>query len=188
MHNPGSRIILSAVALLLVLPAMALAEDAPEKTRKSHVVIGDEIENITINTEGSELVITMTEGGQDRMAVLDLDQVGMMVGESLSGLGEMLAGMQFQMRLGQDNNFNLAVDDQEWELDLDAIMSEVGEALGGALADLETEGWATHHRRNLVAADEADLERELDDLRRELRELKKELARLERVKAENADR
>lgn len=183
----------AAALSLLITTGAALAGD-PDGSRTDcrKLVIGDSLENITISTEGPELTITMTENGKSKMTVVDLDQVGNLVGESLSELAESLAAMQLEFRLGHDNSVSFADGEQEWNLDVNALLAEVGQALDGAFADLDSESWATHHRvrhsTRIHHADQADLQTEMDALRGELKDLKQELSRLRKAQAQEDDR
>lgn len=184
-------ILLAGLVLLLVPAAQVLAKDKPAgEEGVGHLVIGSHDGQITIDTDGPELTVTMTENGKSRVAVVDLEQIGMMVEDSVGELARALASMQMEFRLGQDNNLSLALDDEEWEVDLDAIMGEVAMALegafDGAFDDLDTGDWAHHrHHRTIDQVSEEELKAELDGMRQELQALKKELASLKRKEADN---
>nr|MEE4266460.1 hypothetical protein [Candidatus Krumholzibacteria bacterium] len=183
-------ILLAGLILLLGAASQALARDKVDTTKSDrHLVIGGHDSHITINTEGSEMTITMTEDGKSKVAVVDMDQIGMLVSDTVSEVAQALSEMQMEFRFGQDNNLSLALADDEWEVDLDAVMAEVADALDGAFEGFDTHDWS-HHRhyrtidRQLDDASEAELEAELDAMRQELGQLKKELARL-KEKAQN---
>lgn len=181
MNNMKWKILLGLPVLLLALaaPVSLAGDDARPEKKSRHLVIGDRLQNIAIETEGSELTVTMTEDGHSRVAVVDLDQVGLMVNDTLEDLAAGLADMQLEFRLGSDNNLSFAMDEEEFEVDLDAIMSEVAVALEGAFGDMDTSTWTSRHGRwDMSDADEAELREELADLRRELKSLKRELARI----------
>lgn len=181
MFKLNSRNIVLAAGLVALLAPAALAGDKTESDRKSrHLVFGDEFENITINTEGSELTITMSEDGKSKVAVVDMSQVGLMLGETMSELTEALSELQMEFRMGQDNSISLAIEDEEWQVDLDAIMAEVGHALEGAFRDFDTDNWSHHSHHYQADDDTEDLQEELDALRDELKDLQRELKELRR--------
>lgn len=190
MHRYNLKtILLVAGILILLLPAISvLAKDKVEKEKKcKHLILGDEFENITINADGPELTITMTENGKTKVTVVDMEQVGFMVGESVSEMAEVLSEMQMEFRVGNENGFTFALEDEEWEIDLNEIISEVSVALDGAFEDMDTDDWGHHrHYRSMDGDDEKelreDLQEELTDLRQELKAMKKELARLKKAK------
>jgi chromosome segregation ATPase len=179
MRGQKIRNILLAMGLVALLAPGALAGEKSECEKKSrHLVFGDQFDNITINTEGSELTITMSEDGKSKVAVVDMSQVGLLVNEGMSELAEALAELQMEFRMGQDNSISLSVDDEEWQVDLDAIMAEVGEALSDAFQDMDTDSWSHHSHHYVVSDDEEDLQEELEDLRQELKELQRELKKM----------
>jgi hypothetical protein len=177
-------ILLAGLFLLLTSATQVLARDKTPVDKTDHqLVIGRHGGHITINTEGSEMTITMTEDGKSKVAVVDMDQIGLLVSDTVSEVAEALSEMQMEFRFGQDNNLSLALADDEWEVDLDAVMAEVANALDGAFKGFDTGDWS-HHRhyrtidQRMDEASEAELEAELDAMRKELGQLKKELARL----------
>ena len=199
------RILKSLLIVLLAVgvifpAALAVAKDKSQRDcqEKDHqIIIGNgDGGMLTIEKDGSELVITEGTGDDSRVTVVDIEQVGQMVGESLGGLVDLVADMQLEMRLGNDNNFTLAFDDEEIEVDFDAIFQELGEVLEGAFDEVDTGDWSSHrHHRTIdrtidrtsdrighVHSDASRLE--LQELRRELKELKAELRRLQNVRDE----
>ena len=186
-----SLLMVVGLAIILVPAGAALAEEKPEDGKKvKHVIIGDVDQNITINTDGSELTVIFTEDGKSKVAVVDMEQVGMIVGEGLSEVTAALKEMQMDVRLGKDNSLSFALDDEEWAVDINAIMAEVGEALSGAFEGMDTDGWTSHNHHRTIHLDEDDedqqeqLEAEMNALRDELQALKDELARLKKIKDE----
>ncbi len=173
-------ILLAGLFLLLASATQVLAKDKASVDKSDrHLVIGGNGGHITINTEGSEMTITMTEDGKSKVAVVDMDQIGLLVSDTVSEVAQALSEMQMEFRFGQDNNLSLALADDEWEVDLDAVMAEVADALDGAFDGFDTRDWSHHrHYRTIDEASEAELEAELDAMRKELGQLKKELARL----------
>ena len=149
-HSWKLLMVVAGLMALLIPVATTLAEDKTDEDRNvKHIILGDEYENLTINSDGSELTISYSGDGKSKVTVVDMEQVGNLVGESLTAAMETLAEMQLEFRVGQDNTFKFAMEEQEWEVDIDAIMSEVGEALSGAFDDLDTDEW-THHRPSRV--------------------------------------
>ncbi len=145
--------------LILVVPATLLA-DEPEST-------DDDARVIIIHDDGEEIVIEM-------------DEVHEIVAEAMGGLDEMMENleeMQLQVRLGQDNQLDLAFDDTTFELDLDQIMSQVSLALKAGFDEFDTDDWTDSHDR-WDASTEDDLRRELKDLQKEMKSLRRELKKM----------
>lgn len=185
-----SLLLLAGLAVLIIPASAALAEDKTDTDKKvKHVIIGDREDNLIINSDGSELTISFSEDGKSRVTIVDMEQVGHMVGESLSAAAEAIAEMQLEIRMGNDNSFTFAMEDEEWEVDVNAIVSEVSAAFSGAFEDMDEADWAhhrhyrTHHDEDLDEMQE-ELQDELNDLQDELKNLKKELARLKKLKEE----
>ncbi len=175
-------LLVTGIALFLLPTVTAVAKDKDDDSKKAKpFVIGDEFENISIESDGSEWVITMTEDGKEKVAIVDMDQVGIMVSETVSEFTSALAEMQMEFRLGNDNTFSFALEDEEWEVDFNEIMSEVAEALSESFDDFDTDDWG-HHRQYRSHENDSgeDLEDEIADLRAELKNLKKELAQLKK--------
>ncbi len=180
-------IVILVLAVGVLLPAaFAVAKDKPacekKDTSRQLVFGGGDSGTLTIATEGSELIITEDDGDDTRVTVVDIDQVGQMVGDSLEGLIEMVGDMQLQMRLGNDNNFTMAFDDEEVEVDFNAIFSELGQVLDGAFDGMDTSDWSSHRHHRTIDVRGDDASREIEDLRQELKELKAELRRLKNLR------
>lgn len=174
-------------ALLMTAAGGALAggQDDPQSGPRQ-LVIGDSRQNITISTDGPELTVTMTEDGKSKVTVVDLDQVGDLVGESLSGLARTLSRSQLEFRVGHDNSVSFADGSQEWTLDLNALLAEAGQALEAACADLDGRQLTPRHRARRivrVGPEDDEIQGEMAALRSELEVLKKELARLREAQA-----
>ena len=145
--------------LILVLPATLLADEPESSDDDARVVI--------VCEDGKEMVIEM-------------EAVHELVAEAMSGLDEVmeeLEEMQFQVRLGQDNNLNLSYDDTTFELDLDQIMSQVSLAVRAGFDHMDTDDWTdSHHRWD--SSTEEDLRQELKALQKEMKELRRELKKV----------
>jgi hypothetical protein len=178
-----------ALAIGLLVPlTLAVAEDKPGKKDKGEsrqFVFGSgDGETLTIATEGSELIITATDGDDFQTTIVDMEQIGQMVGDSVESVLEMMGDMQFQMRAGNDNSMVLAFDEEEIEVDFDAIFAEVGKVLEGAFDEMDTGDWSHHRHHRTIDEKDGAADRELDELRRELKELKAELKKLKKMQEE----
>lgn len=183
MHRKiiNTILLVTGLALFLLPSVSAVAKDKEEESKKSKpFLIGDEYENISIESEDGEWIITMTENGREKVAIVDMEQVGLMVSDTVSEITSALAEMQMEFRVGNDNSFSFALEDEEWEVDFNQIMSEVAEALSTSFDNFDTDDWA-HHRHDRRGDGQArgELENEMAELKAELKSLKKELARLQ---------
>lgn len=166
-------------ALALAVGASALAaphaDPAGESVKDPHRVrvCGVPKGDVTLQVDGSQLEVTHRDGEHVTTTVIDMDEVGRMVGDAM---GEAMAAMdqlQMQVRLGQDNRLDITTADGMVQVDLDQIMSQVAAAVQTGLDGIDTDTWATAGPR-----DEAELQRELADLQDEMRALREELRRL----------
>jgi hypothetical protein len=139
----------------LALPAVAFAQD-PDTSRQSSAEV-----------------------------VIDGEELGVIVSEAVGDIAAVLADLQIEIRMGQDNRMDLSVEDKTYELDIDAILEQVGMALEAGLGELETQDWTSVTVRDdhdqasdHDQATAAELRVELDDLRHELQDLQAELAKL----------
>lgn len=110
--------------------------------------------------------------------VIDGEELGAIVGDVVEDLATVLADLQVEVRMGQDNRMNVSVQDKTYELDIDAILEQVSVALEAGLQEMETEDWTSVTVRRDHEATAEELRVELDDLRAELQDLQKELSRL----------
>lgn len=168
----------AACALLAIAPragAAPHAEPGRESVKDPHrvrVCVAPKSE-VTLQVDGSQLEVTSREGGQVKTTVIDMDEVGRLVGDAV---GEAMAAMdelQMQVRLGQDNRIDITTAEGMVQVDLDAIMSQVAAAVQVGLEGIDTASWASAGPR-----DEAELQEELADLQEEMRALREELRRL----------
>jgi len=153
---------LLGLSLLIARPATLLAHE-PEETEKDAKVI-------IIGDDGEEVVIEMEE-------------VHAIVNEAMAGLDEVMAeldDMQFQVRLGRDNNLNLSYDDTTFELDLDQIMTQVSAAVQVGFDQFHTEDWTRSHDR-WTNVSEDDLRQELKELQKEMKELRREIRKIKNL-------
>ena len=176
----SARIITATLLILAIVAAAALADEPAEKESPSRmVIVGDDDEKITVTLDDGELVITSEDEDGTSVHMVDMTQIGMMVGEALEGLDEVLAGMadmQLDMHMGNDNRLNLSWEDETFELDVNEIMVQVNEALSEGLAEIRSEDWTSVHARD---RSERELREELRELKAELRELRREIRDLD---------
>ena len=175
----SARIITATLLILALVAAAALADEPAEKESPSRMVIIGDDEKITVTLDDGELVITSEDEDGTSVHMVDMTQIGMMVGEALEGLDEVLAGMadmQLDMHMGNDNRLNLSWEDETFELDVNEIMVQVNEALSEGLAEICSEDWTSVHARD---RSERELREELRELKAELRELRREIRDLD---------
>ncbi len=166
---------LAPLLLVLVIPAAASAGDPVAKEDDPLVIVTGEDESTTLAWTGGTLTITSEDGDRTGVAVVDLEEVGALVEGAVGDLAEVLAGLQLDVHLGQDNRLNFSYDDQTVEVDVGEIMIEVRRALEAGLEGIETEHWVERRERGESEKTAAELRRELDELRREMKELRREL-------------
>ncbi|MFN2369695.1 MAG: hypothetical protein ABR506_00920, partial [Candidatus Krumholzibacteriia bacterium] len=122
----------AAALILLCLPAVALtAEPAAgggDDARKV-IVVRDGGETLSVDLEDSELTIVTRDGDASTVQVVDLEQVGLLVGDGLQEALAILRDLQLDVHLGRDNRLDVSHGDRTYEVDVDAIMAEVGAAL-----------------------------------------------------------
>lgn len=132
--------------------------------------------DVKIEMNGRQMTVTAREDGKVTTTVVDLDQVGDIVEGAVGEAMTALKDMQLQVRVGQDNRVDVSTADGNYQVDLDAIMTEVAAAVQSGLKDIDTEEWTSHGPRD--ARDEAELRKELGALQKEMRALREELRRL----------
>jgi len=127
--------------------------------------------------------VVIVENGGEKVVTIDTDNLSRLIGDSvdqaLGNLDQVLAEMedlQLEVRLGDDNMISVETEDEAFEVDLDIIFREVGNALETAFEDLDTAGWTGHYHVDGDASSE-DLEQKLRELKKELRRLQDELDR-----------
>lgn len=160
------------VLVILLAPAAARPDDpaAADAPRKRLVAVQDGGGILTVDVAGGELIIVTRGGDGTTERIVDLEQMGLLVQDGLEGVFAALRDLQLDLHAGADNRVAVSHGGQTFEVDVDAIMAEVGRALQHGLGDIESGDWTAVR----------DRDREADDLRAELRELKRELRRLER--------
>lgn len=179
-HQHRRRAAAGVAAALVLATAAAIAAAGPaadparESVKDPHRVrVCGGKGDVTLQVDGRQLEVTRREGDRVTTTVIDMDEVGRLVGDAM---GEALAAMedlQLQVRLGQDNRINVTTSEGVVEVDLDQIMGQVAAAVQTGLEGIDTATWATSGPR-----DEAELQRELADLQQEMRALREELRRL----------
>ena len=195
-------ITLTAVVLALVLAAgTALAGHRDRDGERRLTVIDDDGQRYEIVIDDREGIEVVDEDGE---IVADLDfedleeAIDHIVGRAMVGVGhalQALSKMDLDIRWNADDSqVFLALDDKmmDFEIDIDEIMDDVGEALESIddfdfdidfdKSDRYDRRHGRHRERYVIQADdEADeLRDEMDRLREEISQLKKELARAQR--------
>jgi hypothetical protein len=185
------RIICTRIALALMLicaPAVLLAGDIDDRQENKKdtdtivVVRGEDAETSVIFEDGM-LTIISEDGDETSTHMIDMEAMGLMASgvaeEVMSELGTVMAeldDMQFQFRVGEDNRVNVSIDESEFELDLDEIMSQVSMAMEAGFSEFDTNDWSSRHdRQGHVDISDSELRAELHDLKAEIRELRREL-------------
>jgi len=166
---------LTLVALVAMLGGLARAGD------REIVFEGRHGERISLGVEDNIIVIRDGKGDTSEICTIDLDHIGGIVDEVMRETSDALSeldDMQFQFRLGRDNTFSFETEDEFVQVDLGAIMAEVGMALNDAFAEIDEEwDFSRSGDRSDDLDGNAELRRELDRLRDELRGLKADLRR-----------
>lgn len=166
------------------VPHAASGAHAPHAPHAIHVFKGEpgkpgahgDHGDVKIEMDGRQMTVTATEDGKLTTTVVDLDQVGDIVEGAVGEAMTALKDLQLQVRVGQDNRIDVATADGSYQVDIDAIMTEVAAAVQAGLKDIDTEEWTSRGPRD--ARDEAELRRELGQLQKEMRGLREELRRL----------
>ncbi|MGD9546122.1 MAG: hypothetical protein AB7V45_01120 [Candidatus Krumholzibacteriia bacterium] len=165
----------AALLLVLMIPAAASAGDPIADSDDTIVIVNGEDESTTLAWTDGVLTITTEDGDRTGVTVVDLEEVGALVEGAVGDLAEVLASLQLDVHMGQDNRLNFSYEDQTVEVDVDEIMVEVRRALQAGLSGLETEHWVDRRDRGEAGKTAAELRRELAELRREMKELRGEL-------------
>jgi hypothetical protein len=131
---------------------------------------------VTFEVDGEQLSVTHHQGDHVTTTVVDLDQIGRLVGDALGEAKVAMEDLQLQVRLGQDNRVNVATAEGEFEVDLDQIMTQVAAAVRSGLHDIDTANYTSTDSG--TAASDEDLQVELAELQKEMRSLRLELGRL----------
>jgi hypothetical protein len=131
---------------------------------------------VTLDVDGDQLSVTHHKGDHLTTTVIDLDQIGRLVGDAVGEAKVAMEDLQLQVRLGQDNRVNVTTTDGQFEVDLDQIMTQVAAAVQSGLQDIDTANWST--TGSDAAVSDEDLRLELAELQKEMRALRAELGRL----------
>lgn len=184
--HPGSLRTGLLAAVLTTLPmAAALAGPAVDPSGKTVVnplrvhASGDGRGDVTLEVDGRQLSVTRREGDHANTTVVDMEQVGRLVGDAVGEAMVALEDLQLQVRMGQDNRVNITTAEGEVEVDIDVIMAQVAAALHSGLEGIDTAEWATTGPGGTVGAvSEEELQEELAELQEEMRALRSELRKL----------
>lgn len=181
LKNLTRILLMLAVTAFIAAPALAWDND------------DDDVRTVTlIDEDGETYVCTLTEGEGFRVVnrdsgeeVLDFDfaSIEKVVEEAMGGVQEALRALEdLEIDVhfgGGENRMSFAVDDEDFDIDVDAIVSEIMDAIGEI--DFDDIDFDEIHMRH----DHADgLGEELDRLRDEIRELKRELRKSSRSEFE----
>ncbi|HPF70278.1 MAG TPA: hypothetical protein PLQ13_06380 [Candidatus Krumholzibacteria bacterium] len=171
MRTPRMSIALAALAAAALLAAPT-AQAADKDPGKAIVIADGPDRSVSISIADGEVTVIETDGDASTVSIVDLDQVGVLVKDGLAQAAQVLSELQLDMHVGADNRLEFSDGDRTFEVDVDAIASEVARALQQGLGSMDTAGWTSTHDHD---ADTADLEAELAKLKRELAKLQKEL-------------
>ena len=172
LKNLTRILLMLAITAFIAAPALAWDDD------------DDDVRTVTlINEDGETYICTLTEGeglhvvnrdtGEE---ILDFDfaSIEKVVEEAVGGVNEALRALEdLEIDVhfgGGENRMSFAMDDEDFDIDVDAIVSEIMDAIGEIdFSDLDIDDIHVRH-------DDADgITEELDRLRDEIRELKREL-------------
>jgi len=175
-----STIAIFAVLGLLLATAALATEPGDATESRQIVIVGDDGERVVVSLDGTELTVISEDADGSSVRMVDMEQIGRLVGDALGDLDGHLAilqDLQLDMHMGNDNRLNVSWEDETFELDVNEIMVQIGEALETGLGDFDTDDWSDVHVRD--RSDE-DLRQELRELKAELRELRQEFRELDR--------
>lgn len=162
--------------LILALATVVTAEDLDDPADGERIVIvGDDDERIVLSLDGGELTVISEDGDGSSVHIVDMEQIGVLVGDALSDLDGHLAileDLQLDLHMGTDNRLNVSWDDDTFEVDVNEIMVQVSEVLAAGLADFRIEDWSSVHARD---DSDAELRRELRELKAEMRDLRRQI-------------
>ena len=166
------RLALAAVLTVLLAPAV-LRADEPEpadRTDDTVVIGGKDGHGLSLRLDGTELTIVTDDEDGKTTRIVDVEEVGKLVRDSLDEAFAALKDAQLDVHMGADNRLDFSHGDETVEVDVDAILDQVRDALQGldALDALDTADWSRV----------GDRDRSDDELRDQLRELKREVRRL----------
>ena len=131
---------------------------------------------VTFEVDGEQLSVTHHQGDHVTTTIVDLDQIGRLVGDAVGEAKVAMEDLQLQVRLGQDNRVNIATAEGQFEVDLDQIMTQVAAGVRSGLQDIDTATWTSTDSGTAVS--EEDLQVELAELQKEMRALRLELGNL----------
>lgn len=157
-------------------PAAPAAEPGHHRHVVRHVRTDGAHGDVTVHVQDGSLTIASRDGDRVETTVVDLDQVGQIVGEAVAGAMAALDELQLQVRVGQDNRVNVSTADGACEVDLNRIASDVAAAVRSEMHEVDTAGWTT--TGPAARDDEEALRTELLALQDEMRALRSELRRL----------
>jgi hypothetical protein len=175
-HLAPRAFLLVTVTLCVALPAGADAEN-PAGEDRGIVVVADDGARVSVEFRNGELSIVREEDGRTSVSAVDVEQIGRLVADGIEDAIAALRDAQLDLHVGVDNRIEISHGGETVEVDVDAILAEVGAALEQGFAALEDDGWVETRDRDRT---EAELRRELRDLKREMRELRRELERISR--------
>ena len=162
---------------VVALPITAGAKEIAGSEGRTILVTGDAGETVSVSLQDGELTVVSEEDGKTSVRIVDMEQIGTLVAEGLSGALEALRDMQLEFHMGADNRVAFSHDHETIEVDINAILAEVHTALAEGFADFDDEVWVDTRDRDRT---EEDLRRELRALKQEMRELRREMERISR--------
>jgi len=188
LHPSSFRTGLVAVLMTTLPMAAAIAGPAVDPSGKPVTdphrlhAGGGSRGDVTLEVDGRQLSVTRREGDRVTTTVVDMDQVGRMVGDAVGEAMVAVEELQLQVRVGKDNRVNITTAEGEVEVDLDEIMAQVAAAVRSGLEGVDTAAWATVGPGSagsaVSAVSEEELQVELAELQEEMRALRSELRRL----------
>ena len=169
------RFVIAAVLPVLLLPAVLRAaepEPDPADTKAdTFVITGEDGHSLCLKLDGPELTIVTDDENGRTTRIVDVEQVGRLVRSSLEEAFAAVRDAQLDVHMGHDNRLDFSHGDQTFEVDVNAILGQVREALQG-IDGLDTGDWSAVRDRD--RSDE-ELRDQLRELKREVRRLRKEL-------------
>ena len=171
----GCGLLLGVALLAGMLAGPAAARD------RTDIVIGDDGDRIRIDVNDDLLTIATSDDADETVFTLDLAELNDLIRDTVDECLTTLQESQLDLRLGRDNRLQVAMDDTEFELDLDEIINQAASAATAVCSEFDADRWVDRHARyadDVDDATDAELRHEIENLRREIRRLQRDLKRV----------
>jgi hypothetical protein len=164
----------------LVLLAGATAATAGDRD----IVINDGEDEVRIAIDNNLLTVRVDDDGDREEISVDLEGLGDLISSTMSDCLAVLNESQLDVHMGRDNRVQIAMDDTEFEIDLDEIIEQASLVITTACNEFDTDAWTDTRPRWSDEAAEEELQDEIRKLQREIRNLRRDL---EEVRSQRRD-